>query len=54
MNNINESNIPIRITGSIAAYKSMDLAASFKKNSHLVQVVMTKSAKMFTRNCATS
>tara|TARA_Y200000002_G_scaffold176931_1_gene145880 strand:+ start:336 stop:455 length:120 start_codon:yes stop_codon:yes gene_type:complete len=31
MKNINESIIPIQITGSIAAYKSMDLATSFKK-----------------------
>ena len=31
MNNINELNIPMRITGSIAANKSMDLATPFKK-----------------------
>ena len=53
MNNINELNIPIRIIRSIAVNKSMDLATP-QKNSHRVQVVMTKSAKIFTRNCATA
>jgi len=53
MNNINESNIPICITGSIAAYKFVDSITSFKKN-HQVHVVMTKSAKIFTSNCGNS
>tara|TARA_B100001093_G_scaffold237019_1_gene227104 strand:+ start:621 stop:782 length:162 start_codon:yes stop_codon:yes gene_type:complete len=53
MNNINESNISIWITASIAANKSFYLATSYKE-SYKAQVVMTKLAKMFTRNCATS
>ena len=47
MNNIKKSNILVCITGSIAAYKSVDLVRLFKKNGHQVQVVMTDSAKEF-------
>ena len=47
MNNIKKSNILVCITGSIAAYKSVDLVRLFKKNGHEVQVVMTESAREF-------
>mgnify|MGYP002701094773 CR=1 FL=1 len=47
MNNIKKSNILVCITGSIAAYKSVDLVRLLKKNDHQVQVVMTDSAKEF-------
>ena len=35
------------VTGSIAAYKSADLASSLTKLGHSVQVVMTKEAREF-------
>ena len=39
--------IVLGITGSIAAYKSADLASQLSKNGHSVHVVMTKSACEF-------
>ena len=47
MDNRNKINILIGITGSIAAYKSVDLVRLFKKTGYNVQVVMTKSALDF-------
>ena len=42
------------MVGSNAAYKFVYLVSSFKKNDDQAQVVMTKSAQMFTNNCVNS
>ena len=51
MNSIKKLNMPNCIAGNIAAYKFLYLVSSFKKNIDQVQVIMTKSAKMYTSNC---
>ena len=40
-------NIIVGVTGSIAAYKALDLVSQLKKNHHQVRVVMTKNATNF-------
>ena len=47
MKNEQSSNILLCITGSIAAYKSADLARLFKKNGDNVRILMTDSACEF-------
>ena len=47
MKNEQSSNILLCITGSIAAYKSADLARLFKKNEDNVRILMTDSACEF-------
>ena len=42
-----KSNLLLCITGSIAAYKSVDLARLFIKNNFDVRVVMTEASKEF-------
>ncbi len=42
-----EKNIVLGVTGSIAAYKSADLASLLVKKGHKVQVVMTQGAQKF-------
>ena len=54
MNIIKKLNIPNCMVGINAAYKFAYLVSSFKKNGDQVQVVMTKSAEMFTSNCVNS
>ena len=39
--------ITLAITGSIAAYKTVDLVSSLKKQGHSVTVLMTQSATEF-------
>ena len=43
----NKSNLLLCITGSIAAYKSVDLARLFLKNNFNVRVIMTEASKEF-------
>lgn len=40
-------NILVGVTGSISAYKILDVISTLKKNNHDVQVIMTESAEMF-------
>ena len=47
MTSINGKNIVLGITGSIAAYKSAELARQLKKEGATVKVVMTKNATRF-------
>ena len=47
MENTQTSNILLCITGSIAAYKSADLARLFKKNGYNIRILMTDSACEF-------
>mgnify|MGYP001219842525 FL=1 len=47
MSDKNKSNLLLCITGSIAAYKSVDLARLFTKSNFDVRVIMTESAKEF-------
>ena len=47
MTSMNGKNIVIGITGSIAAYKSAELARQLKKEGATVKVVMTKNATRF-------
>ena len=47
MENTQSSNILLCITGSIAAYKSADLARLFKKNGYNIRILMTDSACEF-------
>ena len=42
-----QSNLLLCITGSIAAYKSVDLARLFIKNNFDVRVIMTEASKEF-------
>ena len=44
---MNGKNIVLGITGSIAAYKSAELARQLKKEGATVKVVMTKNATRF-------
>lgn len=41
------SNILIGVTGSIAAYKALDIISALVKQGHDVKVIMTESSKMF-------
>ena len=47
MENTQSPNILLCITGSIAAYKSADLARLFKKNGYNIRILMTNSACEF-------
>ena len=47
MENTQSSNILLCITGSIAAYKSADLARLFIKNGYNIRILMTDSACEF-------
>jgi phosphopantothenoylcysteine decarboxylase/phosphopantothenate--cysteine ligase len=47
MTSINGKNIVLGITGSIAAYKSAELARQLKKEGATVKVVMTENATRF-------
>ena len=40
-------NILLGVTGSISAYKALDLISSSVKRGDVVKVIMTESAKMF-------
>jgi len=45
-------NILLGVTGSISAYKALDLISSFVKNGDIVKVIMTESSKMFVTEMA--
>jgi len=47
MNILNDKNILLGITGSIAAYKAADLTSKLKKQGCDVKIVMTKSSELF-------
>jgi len=40
-------NIIVGVTGSISAYKALDIVSGFRKEGHNVKVIMTEFSKMF-------
>ena len=44
-----KSNILLIVTGSIAAYKALDLVSALKKTNHIIEVVLTNSALEFVK-----
>ena len=47
MKNLNEKKILLIICGGIAAYKSLDIIRSLKKNGSIVKTILTKNAQNF-------
>ena len=47
MKNLNNKNILVGITGSIAAYKAAQLVSNLKNNGAHVKVIMTKASTSF-------
>ena len=47
MKNLNNKNILVGITGSIAAYKAAQLVSNLKNNGANVKVIMTKASTSF-------